>query len=727
MWQRSTHPLRIDGKIINDKKGLLKAWANHFEKLGTQKHNPDFDSDHKERITQTRNTIDTLVAVTKPFQAAPPVTEAEVEKAIKNLHNNKSQDTKGLTAEHLKHSIPHILHPLARLFTSCIHRGIQPVDFSTGSLTPVEKKDKDNLDPNNSRGIVISPIICKTYEHLIDGREAVTDETDPLQFGFTKKKSPTMASFIATEAHAENQDMGLPTFIASLDTQKAFDVVWQDSLAVRLFLTKPQSMWRSHTLLLEECSLQVKLQGSLSKKITTNQGVGQGKILSTKNYKDFIDPCLKIYRTSRAGCFIGLTYVGAPTCADDVLLITSSPEDLQLLLCIADKFSRQERFTIHPQKTKVIVLNGGDTTPNHQQWSLGDKLIEASPFLTHLGINRYATPTASMNTIKDRICTARRTAYALLGAGFHGAGGVNNPTMKKLLECYILPRLLYGLEALIVSSKQVQELEAFTRDLLKRLQALPSRTANEAAYILMNVLPIEAQLDIRTLNFFGKMLAEKDSILYQIAIRQLATKSLNSHSWFMNIFHLTEKYSLPTPHYLVTNFPGELRWKRIVKQTVQEYWEDALTTAVTSKGSMKLLEDPRAPPTWDHVELNTHAVARARLQARLLTNTYTLQAHRGKYYGEDPTCQLCGMEPETTVHLLASCTRLQDIRSNNLGAIYERLWSRGHPIPSSPAEVARLMLGLVPIDNKSANMAAKCCFRLVHRRQTLYTQSPPTP
>ena len=44
-----------------------------------------------------------------------------------------------------------------------------------------------------------------------------------------------MAALVVTEAQAENRDQGLPTYMSS---QKAFDVVWQDSLAICLFLTK---------------------------------------------------------------------------------------------------------------------------------------------------------------------------------------------------------------------------------------------------------------------------------------------------------------------------------------------------------------------------------------------------------------------------------------------------------------------------------------------------------
>ena len=58
------------------------------------------------------------------------------------------------------------------------------------------------------------------------------------------------------------------------------------------------------------------------------------------------------------------------------------------------------------------------------------------------------------------------------------------------------------------------------------------------------------------------------------------------------------------------------------------------------------------------MELNTHAVSRARLQARLLTNTLTPQAHRAKFYGEETTCRLCLLDNENVAHAVMKCPAL---------------------------------------------------------------------
>ena len=66
---------------------------------------------------------------------------------------------------------------------------------------------------------------------------------------------------------------------------KAFDAVWQDSMPVRLFIKKPTEHWHAHTSLLEDIQLEVKFGGQYRSPFTIKQGVGQGKILSTKTTK----------------------------------------------------------------------------------------------------------------------------------------------------------------------------------------------------------------------------------------------------------------------------------------------------------------------------------------------------------------------------------------------------------------------------------------------------------
>jgi hypothetical protein len=55
--------------------------------------------------------------------------------------------------------------------------------------------------------------------------------------------------------------------------------------------------------------------------------------------------------------------------------------------------------------------------------------------------------------------TARRTVFALMGAGLHGLNGVNPKVGIHLIQIYVMPRLLYGLEITTLRHNEIQKLE----------------------------------------------------------------------------------------------------------------------------------------------------------------------------------------------------------------------------------------------------------------------------
>lgn len=303
-------------------------------------------------------------------------------------------------------------------------------------------------------------------------------------------------------------------------------------------------------------------------------------------------------------------------------------------------------------------------------------------------------------------------------AGFHGTTGLTNACLKRMIDLYIIPRLLYGLESLIVTEKQKTLLETAYRDLLKRIQALPQRTANEAPYLLFHSTTAEGTLDIRTLTFFGKIINDSSSILHQICIRQLATKELSSNSWFISIVKLTFKYGLPSPHDVIQNPMKYNTWKRLVKKTVHMFWKEELETAAKEKPTLQLIH--QEIPSWEHVEMNPYAVDRARLQARILTETFTLQKHRAKFYKESPNCRLCLLEPEDSAHMLLRCPALQLTRCSALLPVYQRIQDIGNQPPRSENELLEILLGFSR-DAGIYKLASNACYAITHLRQSLYS------
>lgn len=87
--------------------------------------------------------------------------------------------------------------------------------------------------------------------------------------------------------------------------------------------------------------------------------------------------------------------------------------------------------------------------------------MSATNKATHLGIERISTGNNRKELVQTRITTARRTAFALMGAGLHGLNGMNPKVAIHLIQIYVMPRLLYGLEITRLKQNGIQKLESY--------------------------------------------------------------------------------------------------------------------------------------------------------------------------------------------------------------------------------------------------------------------------
>ena len=110
--------------------------------------------------------------------------------------------------------------------------------------------------------------------------------------------SPVMAGSLVSEAKAEAIQNRHPLFLATLDSQKAFEVVHHMILLDKLMETSLfRDIWIIIKNLYTGISSKVKLRGECGDSFPVKQGVKQGGILSTNFYKTYIDPLLNLLKS----------------------------------------------------------------------------------------------------------------------------------------------------------------------------------------------------------------------------------------------------------------------------------------------------------------------------------------------------------------------------------------------------------------------------------------------
>ena len=525
----------------------------------------------------------------------------------------------------------------------------------------------------------MSSVIGKVFEHVILGKieSNLPEKQSSLQFGFTKGLSPLMAALILSETVTEGMENNLPVYSAYLDTQKAFDVVDHNSLKCKLFHQDiNHHIWKTIDNLYSVLSSKVRWKGETSQNFRVMQGVRQGGILSTGLYKVYINDLLLSLEKSGIGTYIGTTYTGCPTVADDLTLLNNQEHGVQDMLDITYRYANRERYIIHPEKSLFIrryVPRG--YIESFSDWRLGDSELTISTDATHVGIIRSSEDELGKN-VDERISCARRTFYSMTYTGLHGSNGLTPSVCFRIYSTYVLPRLLYGLEINVLLQKHLVLLENFHISMLRLLQGLPKRTPRCISYLLLGARPLQAEIHIRQLTFLGNIIRSGNLALLQIMKRQITLKDNNSKSWFVYMENLVDRYELSPLDTLMSGIPPKSKWKKIVQKHVEEYWIDILITECKEKSTLSscnidTLRFGKLHNIWKYHNKCLTDVRRGHVKARLLTSTYIVQSKLARFNQNevDPTCQFCRRQAEDYKHMILFCGALHTYRKPHVDNI----------------------------------------------------------
>ena len=439
---------------------------------------------------------------------------------------------------------------------------------------------------DNHRGLTITAIMGKLIEHII---QIIYDDeykkfNCDLQYGFTENKSPIMAILLLTEIINYAKTHHLPLYIATLDAQKAFDVVDHDQLKVKLFHQGiDPKLWCLLDDLYSNMTEVVKWRGKFSERYEVLQGVGQGRIPSAHMYKAHIKPHLDTMQRADIGVSIGPYYIGTPTVADDVIHAATSPVSMQIMLNHSHQYSVENKYNLHPDKGTITeFLNIKENT----QFTLGENIIKTTDEFSHLG--QVWQKGKSYPDVSKRIKAGTGAAYLLMGKKVHGYDGLAAAVCARILNVYVLPRLLYGLEAVVLpKSEEVRVGNAYL-NLCKKIQGLPSRCSNDIAYLLLDIIPPEAILHTRCLTLFGAILRlDESSALKNVCMKNLGID--DKGSWFVMVRNVAAKYDIDINQQVV--FPkNKMSWKRYVKSIVNNHWRIKMLNSAISKSSLRYVK-----------------------------------------------------------------------------------------------------------------------------------------
>ena len=379
------------------------------------------------------------------------ITMENVMDAIWTLKSGKCADEDGLTAEHFHNAPFSVLQRLMQIFNQMLRHSFVPKNFRFGFMIPIIKDNNvSHSDVSNYRGITISPIISKIFEHVLKNVYSEFFFTSSHQFGFKKKNSTSHSLYCLRETIDYYVNNGSSVYCSFLDASKAFDRLVHAGLFLKLMERKiPLQLLNILITWHDGLFCRVKWDDYLSDWFPILAGVRQGGVLSPDLYSIYVDDLIRILQSSGVGCYYMSVFAAAFFYADDMVILAPSLKGLEKLLVICNDYCAAWDIRLNSKKTKNMYFGKG-SAPSYLLKLDNDEIPWVNRW-KYLGVMLKSGPSFAC-CVKDTLCKFYRALNAILRI----EGRSDNKVMLRLLEAHCIPILSFGIEILHVRERDIR-------------------------------------------------------------------------------------------------------------------------------------------------------------------------------------------------------------------------------------------------------------------------------
>ena len=239
-----------------------------------------------------------------------------------------------------------------------------------------------------------------------------------------------------------------------MDVSKAFDRVNHFALFSKLMdrflpvnLIALFSNWYSKSFAM------VSWHGSLSRSFPLYAGVRQGGIMSPILFAIYVDSVILALQNKKLGAQFGLISVGVFMYADDLILISSSVSEMQIMINVCSTELSNLDLTINVKKSACIRI-GKRYQQNCSVLTVDSIIIPWSSDLTYLGV----AIKASAKFLVD-LKPNRTKFYRSFNSVYSKISKANETVIVSLVQTFCISATMYGLEALVLNATLLRSLD----------------------------------------------------------------------------------------------------------------------------------------------------------------------------------------------------------------------------------------------------------------------------
>jgi hypothetical protein len=499
-------------KLEVDRVGSDSEIAAEFAKVFQKACMPNSEHFDTCKRAEFKSEYSNYIGDTMPVEQLTLSAEA-VSLAVLKINKGKAPGLDGIMIEHLLNCHPIIYTLLAKLFNQIITSGHIPADFGHGIIIPLPKSEsvggRHKLD--SFRGITLSPMISKIFEHCI--MELLHDYlySDDHQFGFKPKTGCSHAIYtvrLVVDYFLQNDSTINLCFI---DVSKAFDRVNHSVLFMKLMKRRvPVAFITILRNWYDNLDARVRWNDVMSHTFKVCAGVRQGGILSPVLFLVYVNDML--IKLAKRGCNIGRLLVGAFMYADDLVLLSPSVYELQQMITTCESELLLLDLKINAAKSQCLRIGHRYNKQCCEMKSQTGNIpwvLEAR----YLGI--YIT---SGRKFSSNFAHAKTKYYRSSNAILSKLGKQRNPAVAlQLILSTAVPVLTYGMEALCLNKTQRQSLNLpWNRTFMKIFGTFDNKIVKQCQFY-GGFLPVAYAIDIKRCEFLRKIPLTDNELLYSLS------------------------------------------------------------------------------------------------------------------------------------------------------------------------------------------------------------------
>ena len=408
---------------------------------------------------------------------------------------------------------------------------------------------------------------------------------------------------------------------------------------------------------------------SLSEFFESNIGIKQGEPLSPLLFLFFINDVHEFLDANRNDS-IDIFTIFLLLFADDMVLISKSPQGLHILLDKLFTYCNEWSITVNTKKTNIMIFANRKFDYNGNFYYGQDKIIIVETFV-YLGIklNYNAKLKTAINAISNQ---AIRAMFGL--KKIYKFELMDIASKLQLFDSVIVPILLYGCE--IWGFNNISDIEKIQIRFYKNLLGLNKYTSNVSVFGELGKFPLHVFCKERLLKFWLKTITNKNCIQYALYMDQLPDiRNRNCKNWAFKIKQLV--YSLGL-NYLwdqqeliikddITVTMGIIK-RRIRDQYIQSFFADVNSNKRLEKYNVFKLE-------FCYEKYLDVLFPKARnILAKFRCSAHNLMIEQGRFINVERSnriCQFCNMNCiEDEYHFLLICPVYRDLRQKYFKKYY---------------------------------------------------------